>query len=60
MPSRVLSFLVLAGAPDDDAVIADQVVIESVQRMAKLEHDEIGDVDDVIDAGGSGGFEAIF
>ena len=48
------------GAADADAVIADLIVIVSVERVAKLEHDVIRNVDDIADAGDAGGFEAIF
>ena len=40
-------------------MIAHFVVVESVERVAELEHDVIGNVDDVADAGDAAGFEAI-
>src|SRR5260370_14494627 len=40
-------------------MVADFVVIESVQRVAQLEHDVVGCVNDVVDAGDAGGFEAV-
>ena len=46
-------------ATDADAMIADLVVVVRVQRMAELEHDVVGDVDDVADAGDAAGFETI-
>jgi len=48
------------GGADDDAVVADLVVIEGVESVAEFEHYIIGGVDDVIDAGYAGGFEAVF
>ena len=47
------------GAAHDDGMVAQFVVVESVQRVAKLEHDVVGNVDDVVDAGYAAGFEAI-
>ena len=41
-------------------MVADFVVVESVQRMAELEHDVVGNVDDVIDAGDAARFEPVF
>ena len=59
MPSSVRIFSPRLGLADDDAMIAHLVVVESVQRMAELEHHVVGDVDDVVDAGDAAGFEAV-
>src|SRR5882762_3131905 len=48
------------GAADDDFVVANFVVIESVQRVAEFEHHVIRNIDDVADAGDAGSFEAVF
>src|SRR5215469_2377812 len=53
-------FFTRLGAADDDAVIANEVVIEGVERVAKLEHHVIGDVDNVADARGASGFKTLF
>src|SRR4029077_4172885 len=44
---------------DHDAMVADFVVVEGVQGVPELEHDVVGSVDDVADAGDAGGFEAV-
>src|SRR5256885_9602001 len=41
-------------------MITHAIEIESVHGIAELEHDEIGDVHYVADAGNAGGFEAVF
>ena len=41
-------------------MITDQIVVECVERVAEFEHHVVGNVDDVVDAGDAGGFEAIF
>src|SRR5207302_5284524 len=43
----------------DDAMIANFVVVVGVQRVAQFEHDVIGDIHDITDAGNAGGFEAL-
>src|SRR6266567_335030 len=53
-------FFVLLGAADDNFVITDFVVIEGVKSVAELEHNVIGNIDDVADAGNAGSFEAVF
>ena len=47
-------------AAHNDSVVAYFVVVEGVQRVAKLQHDVIGDVDDVVDAGNAASFEPVF
>ena len=47
-------------AADADAMVADFVVVVGVKRVAKFEHDVVGDIDGVADAGDAGGFEAVF
>ena len=43
--------------PDDDAALGEAGLVEGVQGLAGLEHDVIGDVDDVVDGPDAGGFE---
>ncbi len=42
---------------NNDAVIADFVVVVRVERLAEFEHYVVRDVDDVVDAGDAGRFE---
>ena len=37
------------GAPNDDALAADLVIIKRVQRLTPFEHDVVGHVHDVVD-----------
>ena len=53
-------FFACLSATHDDGVIAQFVVVKSVERVAEFEHDVIGDVDDVVDAGYATGFEPVF
>src|SRR5208282_62834 len=48
------------GAPDNNSVVAHFVVVERVNGIAEFQHHVIGDVDDVADAGGACGSEAVF
>src|SRR5262249_33965118 len=41
--------LALSRPTDDDFAAAQLVVVEGVDRVAPLQHDEVGDVDDVVD-----------
>jgi hypothetical protein len=45
---------------ESNPVVANLVVIESVQRMAEFEHHVIRNIDDVADAGDAGSFQAVF
>src|ERR1700687_732032 len=54
------NFFTWLGEADDDAVIADFVVVESVEGVAEFEHHVVGGIDDIVDAGDAGGFEAVF
>ena len=46
--------LPLAGEPHDDPLLGQQRLVEGMQRFAALEHDEIGDVDHVVDGAHAG------
>ena len=48
-----------AGAADDDAALGEAVVVEGVEGLAGLQHDEVGDVDDVVDGALAGGDESL-
>ena len=50
--------LALVGPADDDPAAADIPHIIGVHRLAGLQHDEVGDVDDVVDAADPGRAEA--
>src|SRR5258707_8351544 len=58
--SRLTGGVAGLGAADDNFVVANFVVIESVQRVAEFEHHVIRNIDDVADAGDAGSFEAVF
>src|SRR5439155_24552295 len=58
--SRLAGVVGRLGAADNNFVVADFVVIESVERMAELEHHVIGNIDDIADAGDTGSFKAVF
>src|SRR5713226_1734130 len=53
-------FLGWLGAADDNFVVANLVVIESVQRVAEFQHHVIRNIDHVADAGDARSFEAVF
>src|SRR5207302_4403384 len=57
--SRLAGVVGRLGAADNNFVVADFVVIESVERVAKLEHHVIRNIDDVADAGDAGSFKAV-
>src|SRR6266481_7919883 len=47
------------GAADHNAMVTHFVVVEGVDRMSEFEHHVIAHVDDVVDAGYAGSFEAV-
>ena len=49
MVDRLKSLAVL-GSADADRAPANLCQIEGMQRLATLKHDEVGDIDDVVDA----------
>ena len=51
--------LVVGGATNDDAVSANLARVEHVQRLTQLEHDEVADVDEIVDRAEADGSEAL-
>src|SRR5208283_3357976 len=48
------------GASNNNFVVAHLVVVEGVNRVAEFEDHVVGDVHNVVDAGGAGSGEAVF
>ena len=58
LPVERLERLAGAGAAHDDGVAADLAEVEGVQRLPRLEHHEVGEVDEQVDAPQPHGLEA--
>ena len=56
---KSLDGLAVAGAADNDAAVGQALVVESVHRLAVLEHNVVGNINDVIDRTDAAGVQTL-
>ena len=54
-----LDRLAVAGAADNDAAVGQALVVESVHRLTVLEHNVVGNINDVIDRANAAGVQTL-
>ena len=54
-----LDGLAVTGAADNDAAVGQALVVECVHRLAVLEHDVVGDINDIVDRADAAGVQTL-